>query len=230
MWKFINKKMIKSQEEIISLEKFGYNSAVLVKATRNKNSYIKINRNNEIVFLKSIYMDPMDAQRFLRENIYKFIEQQRLNKENKPYNLEEGWVILFGKYYNLIYGGQGRKYTILDKTIIVYGKDFELAFNNFCSHQKNEIIKLAKNVAEKTTFKPIFKVKLLIAVWGNCNPKLNLISLNQRLIFFRKEVIEYVIHHEIAHYTYQHHQKTFWNLVEEYCPDYKILKKELKNW
>ena len=63
--------------------------------------------------------------------------------------------------------------------------------------------------------------------WGSCSTSGN-ISLNYRLMKFRKEVIDYVIIHELCHLKEMNHSKKFWNLVEHIVPDFKFLKKELK--
>ncbi len=64
--------------------------------------------------------------------------------------------------------------------------------------------------------------------WGSCSSKGNL-SFNYKLLQFRKEVIDYVIIHELCHTKELNHSTKFWRLVERFCPDYKELKKELKN-
>ena len=214
----------------ISLKKYGFDQNMLVKITKNKNSYLKIDRNNNIVFLKSIFMSQFQAEKFIQKHIASFIEKTRIQKENIPYNLEQNWVVLFGKFYNLFYLGKGKGFSIDDKTISIKGKDIESAFNNFRKKQEVKIIDIAQNIAQAVCINTIFKVKSLKAVWGNCTPEKNIISLNTRLIFFRTQVIEYVIYHELAHFTYPHHQKDFWSLVESWCPNYKLLKKELRNW
>ncbi len=63
--------------------------------------------------------------------------------------------------------------------------------------------------------------------WGSCSSKGNL-SFNYNLLRFRKDVIDYVIIHELCHMKEMNHSPKFWNLVGEYCPDYKNLRKELK--
>jgi len=63
--------------------------------------------------------------------------------------------------------------------------------------------------------------------WGSCSTSGN-ISLNYRLMKYRKEVIDYVIIHELCHLKELNHSKEFWKLVGQIIPGYKILKKELK--
>ena len=171
---------------IISLKKFGFDQELLIKTTTNKNSYLRLDRNNNIVFSKSIYMSDAQSEEFIRKNINKLINSQRINQENIPYNLKQGWVILFGRYYNLNYIGSGRGFDIKDKEILIKGKNIELAFANFCKAQEKLIIKLANHIAIKVGINTLFKVKLLKAVWGNCTPLKKTISLNKRLIFFQK--------------------------------------------
>ena len=64
--------------------------------------------------------------------------------------------------------------------------------------------------------------------WGSCSSNGNL-SFNYKLLQYRKHVIDYVIIHELCHAKHMNHSQKFWKLVEQYCPDYKNIKKELKN-
>ena len=63
--------------------------------------------------------------------------------------------------------------------------------------------------------------------WGSCSSGSNL-SFNYRLLRFRKEVIDYVIIHELCHLKEMNHSPNFWSLVQFYCENYKQLRKELK--
>lgn len=51
------------------------------------------------------------------------------------------------------------------------------------------------------------------------------IDFSAKLIQYPKEYIDYVIYHEIAHFTHMNHKKPFWDLVQTYCPDYKQINK-----
>ncbi len=65
--------------------------------------------------------------------------------------------------------------------------------------------------------------------WGSCNKK-GVVSLNWRLVFTPKEVIDYVILHELAHVKYLNHSKMFWSFLEKYNKDYKLHRKKLKEF
>jgi len=63
--------------------------------------------------------------------------------------------------------------------------------------------------------------------WGSCTAQ-NDIRLNWRVMMAPVEVIDYLIVHEIAHIRHKHHRKAFWDLLEQYIPDYKIRQQFLK--
>ena len=57
------------------------------------------------------------------------------------------------------------------------------------------------------------RIKKIKYAWGSCTSKKN-ITFNSELIYYDKNVIEYVIVHELAHLKYMNHQKEFWKLVD----------------
>lgn len=56
--------------------------------------------------------------------------------------------------------------------------------------------------------------------WGSCSSTGNL-SFSWRLVFAPKEVMEYVVAHEVAHLRHMNHSPAFWATVEQICPNYE---------
>lgn len=56
--------------------------------------------------------------------------------------------------------------------------------------------------------------------WASCSPQKTL-SFNWRLIMAPREVIDYVVVHELAHIIEKNHTRRFWRIVSEYDPDYR---------
>lgn len=64
--------------------------------------------------------------------------------------------------------------------------------------------------------------------WGSCSRKGNL-NFNYKLTFLPPELRDYVIVHEICHIKEFNHGRGFWQLVAETVPEYKEMRKQLRN-
>jgi len=63
--------------------------------------------------------------------------------------------------------------------------------------------------------------------WGSCSRKGNL-NFNYKLLFLSPQAQDYIILHELCHLKEFNHSKNFWNLVESYIPNYRELKREIR--
>jgi hypothetical protein len=63
--------------------------------------------------------------------------------------------------------------------------------------------------------------------WGSCSSQKN-INLNDKLLFLPKDLVHYVLVHELCHTIHLNHSPKFWALVEEKEPNYHALDKELR--
>jgi predicted metal-dependent hydrolase len=63
--------------------------------------------------------------------------------------------------------------------------------------------------------------------WGSCTAQ-GSVRLHVHLIRLPQRLIDYVVVHELAHLRELNHSAAFWQLVESVCPDYAILRSELK--
>jgi predicted metal-dependent hydrolase len=62
--------------------------------------------------------------------------------------------------------------------------------------------------------------------WGSCNARRE-VRLAWRLVKARRELIDYVICHELAHLRHMNHSSAFWAEVARQCPDYVRMRDEL---
>ena len=64
--------------------------------------------------------------------------------------------------------------------------------------------------------------------WGSCSSKGNL-NFNCLLMLAPENVRNYVVVHELCHRKEMNHSKRFWAEVAKILPDYKALRKQLKD-
>ena len=73
------------------------------------------------------------------------------------------------------------------------------------------------------------RIRKMTSRWGVCNTKKHIITLNLELIHYNTECLDYVIVHELSHLIEGNHSRAFWQIVEKYYPNYKEIRKKLRN-
>ena len=71
------------------------------------------------------------------------------------------------------------------------------------------------------------KISEYKARWGYCRGD-GLIAFNWRIVQAPDPVIDYVVVHELTHLQHPHHQKRFWEALEDVTPDFRIQKQWLR--
>ncbi|WP_311030581.1 M48 family metallopeptidase [Mesorhizobium koreense] len=56
--------------------------------------------------------------------------------------------------------------------------------------------------------------------WGSCGPEGNIL-VNWHLIFAPKQVLDYVVIHELAHLRHRSHREEFWTFLRSISPDFE---------
>ncbi len=65
--------------------------------------------------------------------------------------------------------------------------------------------------------------------WGSCSSE-GKIRYTFRLLYCPREIIEYVVVHELAHIRHLDHSKAFWQEVEGYVPEWKACRRWLQEY
>ena len=200
---------------------------VIIEKKNNKNLYIRVTEDLKIKITCNYLFTKLSIKKIIEDNrqsIEKMIDKQiKKNETNKrEYNN------LLGKKLNIIYKEVKKPIYNLD-TIIV--KD-DVMLNNWYKKYAKDVFKKYLNEAyyvfdEKIPY-PIIKVRSMKTRWGVCNRRDNSVTLNLELIKKDPEYLNYVIVHELSHFIHFDHSRAFWHVVEKYCPDYKTVRKKLK--
>lgn len=64
------------------------------------------------------------------------------------------------------------------------------------------------------------EVKKVSSIWGSCSAK-NVLSFNRKLCLAPKQIVDYVVIHEVCHLRERNHSSRFWGLVRNYDKNYK---------
>ena len=70
-------------------------------------------------------------------------------------------------------------------------------------------------------------VKELRSRWGSCGPDRRM-NLCWRLVLAPREVLDYVVVHELCHIHEPNHSRRFWSRVEAACPEYRTHRRWLR--
>lgn len=195
---------------------------VIIKKKGNKNTYIRVDENNNIIVTTNYFITNNKIKKILDDNI-KFLNKA-LNKEKK-----EGFYLM-GKKYDIIIDENIKNIEINNNIIKVNSLKY---LNNW---YKKEIFKIFKerldfyyNKFDENIPYPILKIRTMKTRWGVCNRKVKSVTLNFNLVKYDYDCLDYVIVHELSHFVHFDHSKEFWNTVSKYYPNYKIIQKKLKN-
>lgn len=189
-----------------------------------KNTYMRINENLEIVVTTNKLTSDKFIIRLLEEN--KNFLQKAILKKEKQLNKEFSYL---GKPYDLIYISNLQEIDIDNNKL--YLKD-DNQLNKWLDKQTKILFKERLDTIYKKFSNipyPNLKIRKMKTRWGVCNRKNNNVTLNYNLIYYDIEKLDYVIVHELCHFIHFDHSKLFWNEVNKYCPNYKKIRKELKD-
>ncbi|MDO5569651.1 MAG: SprT family zinc-dependent metalloprotease [bacterium] len=207
----------------VTLAEKEYN--VIIKRKNNKNIYMRIDDNLNIV---------VSAPFFTREKeIFKIIlkEEAKILKmiAKKDQKEDKNSLLLFGKEYKVIYGNLFDTPEIRNDTIFVRDEKLlnKFVYDNLYKTFENRLY-FCYNLFTDNIPYPTLAIRNMKTRWGVCNTRLKKITLNFQLYHYDIQVIDYVIIHELSHFLVQNHSQNFWKVVSTYCPDYKALRKKLK--
>lgn len=189
----------------------------------NKNTYIRV-KNNTIIVTTNYLVSEKKILSLIEENrpfIDKMLKKSIDKGNDKSFKI-------FGHIYDVVYGfpdtsvEDGKIYTKDEKTLNTFLSKYIQSIYaerlDYWYHQFTENIPT-----------PHLKIRKMTSRWGVCNIKNKNITLNRELVKYDIRALDYVIVHELSHFIYPNHSKSFWLLVSKYYPKYKEVRKYLKD-
>lgn len=208
---------------------FTYNNQkydVEIVRKNNKNTYIRI-KNDHIYITTSYFTTKYDIKKLL-DNNRKSIEKM-IDKSNKK-EFQKSIFKILGNPYDVIIDNS-KKFSINkeNRIIITPNKEYlEKVLRNYAKTIfYNHLMKQYQLFEEKIPT-PTLRIRKMTSRWGVCNTKTHNITLNLELIHLNIECLDYVIVHELSHLIEPNHSRAFWNIVSKYYPNYKQIRKEMR--
>lgn len=218
-----------TDKKVLQCKNYPITYTLLIKQVKNIN--MRIQPSGEIVVSANPFVPQKKIDEFVQEKLSWIIEHQKkvLEKQAMRHVSKEHFVlfgnamkikITIGKY-NQVHYDKDTMYVQL-KNEDDFNKAIETFTKKLCKDVFQDIVGLMhKKLAHYQLPYPELKIRKMKSRWGSCTPAKQLITLNQNLIHYPIEFIEYVVLHEFAHFIQPNHSKAFYHLIENYMPDYK---------
>jgi len=195
-------------------------SVILVTPKRTR---FEVARAYAISKLKWIRNQQLKFKKQAREQALKFINREthqlwgrnhllKINFENKRPS-----VIVSSKFIILTIKPNTNK---VKRAKIMNDWKKSLLFNFVSKLIKKWEIKLNVNVAE-------FKIRKMKTMWGTCNKSKRKIQINTELIKKPKDLVEYIVLHEMAHLIEAKHNDRFVKILDKHYPNWRDARKVL---
>lgn len=197
---------------------------VVIVYKKIKNIYFRFDGEGNLCISANRYTSKKEIEKLVLKN-KKALERMMDKQEKKVQKEQEFWYL--GTKYDLVFDSTVSEIDFQNGVLTI--KD-EAMLKRFLNKQIKRIFteetEYFKNIIKTPPF--TLKFRKMKTRWGVCNYKLNTITLNTELIRYSKDDLRYVIVHEMCHFKYHNHSRDFWNMVEEYYPNYKMARKDLK--
>ena len=212
-------------KKVVQCRKYPITYTLVTKQVKNIN--MRISSKGEVVVSANPFV-PMDKIDDLVSWIVK--HQKSMQERSQKSMIDDKHIVLFGNSLKIRKTTGKYNHVSYDKdTLYVQCReqaDPEKVIRQFldklCRDVFLDIATLTfRSLSDYHLEFPDVKIRDMKSRWGSCTPAKNSITLNRKLIHYPFEFIEYVVLHEFVHFIQPNHSKAFYNIIENYMPDYK---------
>ena len=216
-------------KKVIKCKKYPITYTLVTKQVKNIN--MRISSKGEVVVSANPFV-PMDKiDDFVSSKVSWIVKHQKSMQERSQKSMiDDKHIVLFGNSLKIRKTTGKYNHVSYDKdTLYVQCReqaDPEKVIRQFldklCRDVFLDIATLTfRSLSDYHLEFPDVKIRDMKSRWGSCTPAKNSITLNRKLIHYPFEFIEYVVLHEFVHFIQPNHSKAFYNIIENYMPDYK---------
>ena len=198
---------------------------VIVKKIGNRNTYLRVKDDLKIYVTTNTFTSNKAIERLILD--HKDFLVKSINKMEKRSENNEGFIYL-GKKYDVIFTSNSGITLGEEKAFVNRDVDLEKWYKKQATVLFQEHLDACYKRFTKKIPYPTLTIRKMTTRWGVCNTRAKRVTLNLELMKKPIYCLDYVIMHELSHLIHPNHSKDFWALVEENCPEYKKIKKILK--
>jgi len=198
---------------------------IITKKRENRNTYLRVKEDLKIYVTTNTFTSTKEIKKIIENNqdaIIKMISKMEHRQENN-----EGFYYL-GKKYDIIYTSNEGITLGEEKVFVNRDVDLDKWYKKQATILFQQHLDACYNRFSRKIPYPTLTIRKMTTRWGVCNTKDYRVTLNLELMKKPIYCLDYVIMHELSHLIYANHSKDFWSLVGENCPEYKKIKKIMK--
>ena len=200
---------------------------IVIKKIKQKNTYLRFKDDLKLYVTTSSFVSDRKVKDIIDENSKSIVRMYNKQKIKVGYRNNFSYL---GKEYDIV--KTNSKDIIFADTKIFVPISFDL--NKWLKKEANVLFKERldywyNNFTYDIPY-PTLTIRKMTSRWGVCNSKLKRVTLNLELIKKDIACLDYVIVHELSHFIHMNHSKDFWLLVKENYPNYKEIRKIMKDY
>ncbi|MGE5455786.1 MAG: M48 family metallopeptidase [Ignavibacteriales bacterium] len=202
-----------------------YYDVKIVKKS-NKNSYIRVKEDKTI----QVTTNFLASKRYIEELLDRNQEylKDMMTKRDSEQEKRDSFFFLGVEYDIIIVPSYNETFILNGKIYTKSMNDLTKWYKKQIEHIFNERLDIVYNKFEEKIPYPKLKIRAMKTRWGVCNKRDESITINANLIRETIDKLDYVIVHELSHFIHFNHSRSFWNCVEKYAPNYKRIRKSLR--
>jgi len=200
---------------------------IITKKKGNKNTYLRVKEDLKLYVTTSFFMTDRKVKEIINENMDSIIRMYE--KQSFKQDLKKDFYYL-GKKYDVV-KADCKDVVFGDEKIFV-PTDFDLdKWLKKCANRlfKERLDYWYNNFDRKIPY-PSLTIRKMTSRWGVCNSKLVRVTLNLELMKKDIACLDYVIVHELSHFIEMNHSDRFWRVVGANYPNYKEIRRIMKNY